>query len=101
MESRGVVRNASSGVKVRLSRTQIDELTAHLEGTCESLEWGLSGIGIETDDALSFLDSDTLVEIDAAIFQCDTCGWWYGADEEAESDDEQLCEQCADDREGE
>lgn len=86
---------------MRLSRAQIDELTAHLEGTCESLQWGLSGIGIETRDALALLDSDTLIEIDAAIFQCDTCGWWYATDEQSASEDEPICEQCADDLEDE
>lgn len=76
--------------KRKLTDAQMDDLCAHLRGSCGSLDGSLiSHFGIEEDD-LTIEDSRAL---DDRLFCCDGCGWWCEAGDEAADG---YCEECTD-----
>lgn len=69
--------------------TRIQELIDTLQGTCKSLEQGCQDCGF-TEDSLT---SSELEDLDAEIFLCESCGWWYERSEESERN-EGDCIEC-------
>lgn len=64
---------------VKLDKTQLDALEEYLVGSCNSLNGGLATLGLEYDQ----LDASSFDAIDARMFLCDKCGWWYKEDDNA------------------
>lgn len=78
---------------MELTNEQVDELIAHLQGSCKSLDEGCQDMFEKDEDVLT---SEQLLRIDQEIFHCATCGWWYEISEESGSDESDLiCNDCA------
>lgn len=76
-------------VERKFTPEQISDLCEEVVGTTQFISDVLPD-GIEMDD----LSSEELSEIDGKIFICDECGWTCDIDEMADSDDEQICQEC-------
>ena len=78
--------------KRTLMDEQLNELTANLDGTCNSLSLFLDdNFGIDEDE----LTAGDHTDIDGAIFQCTECGWWCPQEENvAEDGEEWICRDC-------
>jgi hypothetical protein len=70
----------------------IETLIDRLRGTCNNMTSEAEALGL--DD----MDSDVCAAIDAEIFECTVCGWWFEIAEEASEDFdlyEWTCRGCA------
>lgn len=66
----------------------MDALIAALVGSSMSLEHALQQFGLTEDD----MSLDNCQQLDAEIFECTDCEWWYERSEE--SDEEGVCDDC-------
>ena len=57
----------------------IDKLIANLEGTAQNLDQ------LAPDYDLDPTDPEVTEAIDAAIFECSSCGWWFERSDESVS----------------
>lgn len=73
--------------QIILSEDQVKELAEYLLGTCNSIYDGFAMIGVDKDRVAA----QSFDAIDAQIFLCDTCGWWYP---ESENSGQQTCTDC-------
>ncbi len=75
-----------------MTREQIQELIADLQGTCNSISECLP-TGFSEED----ITQEQFEEIDLEIFRCATCDWWFEVSEEQGQDEnkaERICEGC-------
>ena len=73
--------------QIILSQDQVAELVEYLRGSSNSLEDGFATIGVDMDTVcMSSFDA-----IDAQIFRCDSCSWWY---DENDNTGDMLCQNC-------
>ena len=72
-----------------------------LKGTClRSWEDSLYDYGIETEELFQYLEEDTVLTIlDETVFECDSCGWWYGVEEKGWENNCASCDQDEDEDE--
>jgi hypothetical protein len=64
------------------------ELAESVIGTCNNIV-----------DELEELTLEESYTFDSLVFCCDGCGWWCGTEELNNLTDEELCDQCNDERE--
>lgn len=67
--------------------SKLPEIIEYLQGSCHDLEATLEMF--ET----TFTQED-YEALDAEIFQCDLCGWWWEHNDM--SDEDWICRDCAD-----
>jgi len=81
-----------------VTEEQLTEIIDYLQGTCKSLEEGISAIlDIECENADEYLTLEQFYYIDEHIFLCDTCGWWCEVgDFSANDEDYMVCSECGD-----
>ncbi|AFF28250.1 gp252 [Sphingomonas phage PAU] len=66
----------------------IEKVKEHLQGTCMSLDEGLSDLYPDMDQFdLEMSDHEA---IDMEMFRCDGCGWWFDNSEMGEEE----CQDC-------
>jgi hypothetical protein len=74
----------------------LEHLANILEGTCMSIEAGLTMLGVDPDNYDVSEIEDSLV--DANIETCDGCGWWFTCAElvpdDGEGDYDELVGNC-------
>lgn len=76
-----------------IDRSILISIAEELSGTCAI---GQNSIEQRCEDrGLPPLSIEDLAVIDELVFLCEGCGWWCGCDELDDSNDEQLCGDCA------
>lgn len=70
-----------------LTCKQLNDICDELQGSCKMLEDVVTSIGLDYDD----LTVAELQEIDNCVACCDSCGWWFGAEE---VDGYGCCDDC-------
>ncbi|MGV8961910.1 MAG: hypothetical protein ACOH2V_00835 [Candidatus Saccharimonadaceae bacterium] len=75
-----------------VEKKELRRLIDYLQGTCKSLAKGCDVCEIEEDD----LSKENLEDLENEIFHCDSCGWWCGASESNDGN-ENICTDCYDD----
>lgn len=78
---------------MELTDGQVQDLIAHITGTCMSLDAACAQL-FDCDSTV--LTQVQHLDIDAEIFECETCGWWFELFEQGEDANSQVCESCAD-----
>lgn len=70
---------------------KISELIENLRGTCSSIDENLPE-GMDWED----LTTEDHEIIDANIFKCETCSWWFDQGEQGDDNDtdEEVCKEC-------
>jgi hypothetical protein len=69
-----------------------EEIAHELQGTCMSLGSVLERHEMEgAEDDLDFCHA-----LDALVFECEKCGWWFEQSEMAQNQDDWICEDCHD-----
>ena len=81
-----------------LTDKQVFEVTNLLLGTCIS-DFHDEFLELEIDE-LKLTDEDWEI-INAYVYPCDSCGWWYDTEELEEYDGELLCSNCLEEYEEE
>lgn len=72
---------------LKLTKHELNSLVADLQGTCKSIEEGLTSIGLDNDQ---YDAADVEGDIED-IERCCTCSWWF---EPCEMKDNGECESC-------
>jgi hypothetical protein len=82
-----------------LTKEKIQEIIDHLQGSCMSLEQGCTECGIEYDDLTNEEETEFTAVLDDAIFNCESCGWWYEIGDYAVHNPNalQICSNCEED----
>lgn len=71
----------------KLTRDQLHEVAAYLEGSTSSLDSILEQYNLVEDD----LTERDKQELYALVTVCETCGWWCSTDE---LNEESVCQEC-------
>ncbi len=73
-----------------LTPAQVQNLADELIGTSGVYDDSLAkDYGVSSSDLASIISDHG--------FSCSQCGWWCGRDEQAESDSDEVCDECAED----
>lgn len=72
----------------------IQDLIAHLEGTCQTIDEACQDLFNEDS---SILDDEDWQMINDEIFCCNCCGWWFPSHELHEYQGDSICECCKQD----
>lgn len=88
---------------VSLPSNQISKLCSYLQGTTKTIDEALEHCAIRSGGEFVVeenLSLPTLHKIDAHVFLCAHCGWWFDVEEESEvasRDSELVCRECGSD----
>lgn len=74
-----------------LTYEDVQDLIAHLEGTCQSLDEACQDLFNEDADILTDEDIELIHD---EVFCCAFCGWWFALDVHYQHYDELICECC-------
>lgn len=67
-----------------------DDIAYALQGTCDSLHGVLEQHGMEGAED----DFDFTARLDALVFECEQCSWWFEISEMCDEHDTWKCEDC-------
>lgn len=68
-------------------KAQIEKLIENLRGTCQNM------VTLAEDYDLDPSDPEVCELVDAEIFECDCCGWWFERSDESR-DKPGCCDDC-------
>ena len=75
---------------MKAANFKVEDLVENLQGTCKSIQEALNDLYDDMDEAdLTKADHE---KIDAEIYRCETCSWWY---EVGDKDADGNCENCS------
>jgi hypothetical protein len=84
--------NKNETMERKFTAEQIEKLIQYLQGTCMSLDEGISEI-LGENFTSNDLTTDEFEHIDNEIFLCEDCGWWCELIEESE-ENPRTCIDC-------
>ncbi len=80
----------------KISNEEVQEAIDILQGTCDTLDGAIQETTGNDELGEDDLTSEQHNLIDNQIFLCTECNWWCEISEQAEDDNEPICQDCFD-----